>query len=302
MVTILLSIPTQAIVGAMGIAIGLLFITATVRYFLQQQPSTISENEPLPPPLPPHIGPAPRGGVDASWVHPIDWLGALLFIFVFSYMGWASSSGEAVDSEKATVSGLVPHVSAFLTLIGCAVALVIWRISVIDWLGLRWKQWYHALWIGPVTVAIMWMLLIIYQTSGLMAWLEQLSGGSSMQDAVRLMREGKDDAVVIAMALIATVLAPLAEETIFRGYLYPFAKRYAGKTVALIFTALFFGAAHGNLPLLLPLTLLGGIMAYAYERTGSLWSSIAIHFCFNSATVLVQLAIRYEWITMPPST
>lgn len=296
------TIASNSILGAMVISIGLLVAAAAFRFFKQARNATRPSDATLPPPLPPEFAIASPRGIDGSWVRPIDWLGALLFIFVFGFMGWTNSSADASHEAAITMPALMQHVSANVTLVGCALALIIWRIRITDWLGLRWKNWGHALWMGPVTVIVMWILLIFYKQSGLLDWLEQLTGESSMQDSVRLMRESKDDSLVLAMALIAAVMAPLVEETIFRGYLYPFAKHYAGQTVALIFTAIFFGAAHGNLPLMLPLTLLGGLMAYAYERTGSLWSSIAIHCCFNSATVLIQLAIRHEWIPTPPAT
>ena len=57
--------------------------------------------------------------------------------------------------------------------------------------------------------------------------------------------------------------------------------------------ALVFAAAHGSLAALLPLFVFGCVLAFLYERTGSLWASIAVHFCFNGATVLVQLAARF---------
>jgi membrane protease YdiL (CAAX protease family) len=35
---------------------------------------------------------------------------------------------------------------------------------------------------------------------------------------------------------------------------------------------------------------------WIYEKTGSLWAPIAVHFCFNSATVIVQILDRYYHI------
>jgi membrane protease YdiL (CAAX protease family) len=43
--------------------------------------------------------------------------------------------------------------------------------------------------------------------------------------------------------------------------------------------------------------LLGVILALAYEKTGSIWAPIGIHFFFNSVTVLIQLAMRAGWIS-----
>jgi hypothetical protein len=70
--------------------------------------------------------------------------------------------------------------------------------------------------------------------------------------------------------------------------------------VALVCSSLVFAAAHGNLTALLPLFLFGGVLVYLYEKSGSLWLPVAAHFCFNGATVLVQLALRYHAIPLQP--
>jgi membrane protease YdiL (CAAX protease family) len=94
------------------------------------------------------------------------------------------------------------------------------------------------------------------------------------------------------MAVVVCIGAPLAEEVVFRGYIYPAMKRFTNISVAVIFTGILFGAVHGNLGALLPLTVLGIILALAYELTGSLWAPIAIHFCFNAATTAIQIIMN----------
>jgi membrane protease YdiL (CAAX protease family) len=63
--------------------------------------------------------------------------------------------------------------------------------------------------------------------------------------------------------------------------------------VAGVCSALIFAAAHGSLAALLPLFVFGCVLAFLYEKTGSLWAPIAVHALFNGATVLVQLAARH---------
>ena len=66
-------------------------------------------------------------------------------------------------------------------------------------------------------------------------------------------------------------------------------KRFLNIPVAVVFTGLLFGAVHTNLGALLPLAILGILLALAYEFTGSIWAPIVIHFCFNVPTVVVQI-------------
>ena len=104
-----------------------------------------------------------------------------------------------------------------------------------------------------------------------------------------------------AAASSAVVAAPLCEEIVFRGYFYPVLKRFSGAWPAAICSAIVFGAAHGQLTALLPLFIFGLLLVFIYEKTGSIWAPMAVHFCFNSATVLVQIAARHFDIPLQPA-
>jgi membrane protease YdiL (CAAX protease family) len=70
--------------------------------------------------------------------------------------------------------------------------------------------------------------------------------------------------------------------------------------VAGVCSALVFAAAHGSLAPLIPLFFFGCILVLAYESTGSLWAPIAMHFCFNTATVTIQVVARVFDIPLAP--
>lgn len=100
--------------------------------------------------------------------------------------------------------------------------------------------------------------------------------------------------LVLAIAM-AVVVAPLAEELLFRGYLYGILKKYGGRAVATLASAALFSASHPNLPGVPSLFLLAVCLVLAYELTGSLWAPIVMHALFNSATVVVILWFP-QWI------
>jgi hypothetical protein len=126
-------------------------------------------------------------------------------------------------------------------------------------------------------------------------------GVETVQDTVMLLQKSEDPLVLGLMAFAAVVAAPLCEEIVFRGYFYPVLKRFAGVWPAALCSALVFASAHGNLTAMLPLLIFGILLVWIYEKTGSLWAPIAVHFCFNGATVMVQLAARYYEIPIPPA-
>ncbi len=95
------------------------------------------------------------------------------------------------------------------------------------------------------------------------------------------------------LLLFILVLAPLGEEVLFRGFLYVYLKNRLSRRTALIVTALLFAFLHFNWPTFLPLFLFGLLLGVAYEFSGSLLLSIAIHCWFNSFTTGLLLLAKF---------
>jgi len=93
----------------------------------------------------------------------------------------------------------------------------------------------------------------------------------------------------VLIILLAVVVAPLAEEFFFRFFLYGVVRRYLGRAVGVIVSALLFAAVHAHLPSFAPLFVLGVCFAIAYEWSGSLLVSMTMHALFN-ALALTALA------------
>jgi membrane protease YdiL (CAAX protease family) len=91
----------------------------------------------------------------------------------------------------------------------------------------------------------------------------------------------------VLIIFLAVTVAPVAEEFIFRFFLYGVAKRYFGKVAAVIVSALLFAAVHGHLPSFGPLLVLGTCLAIAYEWSGSILVPMTMHTLFNAVTLTV---------------
>ncbi|MGO9843913.1 MAG: lysostaphin resistance A-like protein, partial [Candidatus Acidiferrales bacterium] len=91
-----------------------------------------------------------------------------------------------------------------------------------------------------------------------------------------------------AMLFVATavLIAPLAEETIFRGYLYPMFARWFGVVPSIVITGVLFGLMHGPQlggakSLIAVMSLVGIIFTAARARTGSVFASYLMHLGYN---------------------
>jgi membrane protease YdiL (CAAX protease family) len=94
-------------------------------------------------------------------------------------------------------------------------------------------------------------------------------------------------AIGIAMfTLVAVILAPVFEEILFRGFLFRGLANSFGWVWGAVLSAVIFGVAHLQLDVFLPLAALGFVLAWAYHKTGSLWTTITMHALFNTIAVL----------------
>jgi hypothetical protein len=88
------------------------------------------------------------------------------------------------------------------------------------------------------------------------------------------------------------VLPAFVEECTFRGAIYH-SLRGARPVRAVILSGLMFGAMHMNFNQFVYAAALGIIMALLLEATGSILSTMILHFCFNSFSVVMMSALPY---------
>jgi membrane protease YdiL (CAAX protease family) len=105
------------------------------------------------------------------------------------------------------------------------------------------------------------------------------------QPIVEMFSESSTIEQRIIVIVLAVSLAPMAEEFIFRFFLYGVAKRYVGRVIGVVGSALLFAAVHGHLPSFAPLFVLGTCFAIAYEWSGSILVPMTMHALFNAVTL-----------------
>jgi membrane protease YdiL (CAAX protease family) len=99
---------------------------------------------------------------------------------------------------------------------------------------------------------------------------------------------------LVGIAILVTVLAPIAEEFFFRGFFFTALRNWKGLWPAAILTGAVFGAIHagGSDPAYLaPLGVFGLLLCLLYARTGSLWPCIGLHCANNS----VAFGVSQDW-------
>jgi membrane protease YdiL (CAAX protease family) len=105
---------------------------------------------------------------------------------------------------------------------------------------------------------------------------------------------------------MAVLIAPLVEETVFRGYLYPLFAKSFGVATGVIVTGVLFGLMHGaqlgwTWGLVSVLILVGVIFTFVRARTGSVFASFLLHLGYNSMIALVTILGTSGFTKMPPA-
>ena len=238
-------------------------------------------------------GPPVLGRV-ATWpLQPLDLVVASGYI-AFFVAGWKLSG--SVDQKEALSKAnawMIAGNSLVMLMFAAMVPLVMfWRIRPEKFFGLNWPQWRWIFLIVPCFLVGVMVIATIIMTLGWQKFVEGNFGGD-VQATVQMIKETEDLALMAAMISAAVIGAPIAEEIIFRGYLYPVAKKYTSTWFAAMFTGVLFGVVHMNLLGLPILALMGVALAVLYERTGSLWAPIFCHMAFNGMQMFFMLFLKY---------
>ncbi len=84
------------------------------------------------------------------------------------------------------------------------------------------------------------------------------------------------------MGVSAVIVAPVVEETLFRGFIYAVTKRLTDRWFSACFTSLMFALVHHHVGSIVPLFVLAMGFTLAYEASGCLLVPIFMHALFNA--------------------
>ena len=140
---------------------------------------------------------------------------------------------------------------------------------------------------------------LIYLVNLTMGILMQYILGDNVSGNQALVMEGFALFPVL-YAFSAIIFAPLVEEILFRGVFYQELRNKKNYWLPVVISSLSFGLIH-TLPIffltgqkseilfLISYTMIGYLLTRVYEKTGSIWSSVFVHFLNNFIATLLLL-------------
>lgn len=175
-------------------------------------------------------------------------------------------------------------VTYFLMAIAGIVVLAasIWKFRPLpkDWFNIKWLDNWTVWGFGGYMVAL--PLVLIVSILNQQIW--QGQGGSN--PILFLALKAQDQVALTIFFITASVMAPLFEEIMFRGFLLPSLTRYIPVWGSILLSAFLFAIAHLSLSEVLPLMTLGTILGFVYVKSRNLLAPMLLHSLWNSGTLL----------------
>jgi len=226
-----------------------------------------------------------------------------------------TSSEEAVEAsaeaEEATEVGApgqargqrkAEELSRFLAAQGIANLLIVFVIltlirsrgqSPAEVLGLRLADAGGHM-ISGLTVFFAFLPVLLVITHVWHRVLQRLAGdeADAPQQLVRHLIETPSPALATQIVIAAVLVAPVAEEFFFRGFVYGVMRRRVRAAIAIPAGGVLFALFHPPLAAAIPIGIFGAFLCYVYERTGRLTVPIAVHFLFNFSQVAIMMSFK----------
>jgi membrane protease YdiL (CAAX protease family) len=254
-------------------------------------PSALPAGDSLAPPVGPSGPPGPPAGapLDSS-LGPVanDWPVWTGFVALLSALMLAAVGGLIVDIPAVVLGvNISSHIPPGLELADTVVQDVAFVLTVVLFAqlgGRAVRSWQFGLCPTPARRAAgLVALTILAFLAFSVIW--AVAVNTPKEKLLEQLGANETTLLLALSALLTTVIAPISEEILFRGYIFAALSKWKGWLPAAAITGVLFGGVHaGSAPVadLVPLAVLGFALCMLYRRTGSLYPCIATHSLNNS--------------------
>lgn len=191
-------------------------------------------------------------------------------------------SALGIEAGQALVSPVVYLVGVAIYL-AVIVGVYLFAARRAGWaaVGVRGASWTSFALVLPLFVIEIIALVLVNSLVGVLAGgfenpqVDALTGGEAIS------------ALELGMLFVLVAgLVPFAEELFFRGMFYPVLRRRLAPAPAILLNAALFSVAHVFVLLLPGLFVVGLLLAYLRERSGSIWPGVLLHALQNGLALL----------------
>lgn len=250
--------------------------------------------------LPDEISPQPASSLaDVPWtLYDIAWA-TVVFGLIFGAFAVTFAVVRFLEVSFAPEGS--PYVSGVLLMIlEAALIIPVWLFAIrkynIGWGTLGFRSFNVLAGCGLVVA----LLMVSFTVNVIWAGILSLFDLGIQQEILPAFGGGT---VGLGIAWVAAgIVAPLVEESFFRGFLLPaLLQKFSFWTAAAI-NALVFALIHFQPAAVVPFFTLGVFFCLLYRVTNSIWPSVLMHATMNTLAVLAAYALEIGLVPAPPGT
>jgi membrane protease YdiL (CAAX protease family) len=195
-------------------------------------------------------------------------------------LGLRSKAAQERTPEEILVLALVSAGALLVALF--VLGRVLLRLRLAD-LGFR-RPSVRALRSAAAIGAGLWLLSILVNALQIRAF------GPNPQTLIVTVGAHAGPAALVMDLATGAVVAPFAEEVLFRGLIFGGLAQRMPLAAAAAISAVLFALSHG-LGVVAPIFVLGLGLAYVYARTGTIWAPMVTHAVVNAISLLLLFAV-----------
>ncbi len=215
------------------------------------------------------------------------------FIFSVGFAQLAASRAPATGAPAEFSMGqLLLNSAIFVAYAACATGILMskYDLNLDDVFGVRAEPLVELLPIAFIIgVSIVPVMLLLQM--GCVYLLKQLNISIETQQSIQTLKSFDTPTEIALFSIMPVLQAPLVEEILFRGILFPVMRFSAPRWLAYFIPALLFAVVHLSLLNLAPLFVLALFLAWQYEKTGNLLCPIMTHAGFNLCNILIATGV-----------
>ena len=145
--------------------------------------------------------------------------------------------------------------------------------------------WPIGAWAGGILIVVVYGMIVLAAQELLGQDLSRLAEGNPLPDT-----EAMTDTVWFVLGLSVVLAAPIGEELLFRGLIFRAVEARWGLIVGMLISGLLFSLVHFEISVVLPFWGIGMLFAYAYYKSGSLWTPVIAHAIFNGVSFIATIS------------
>jgi hypothetical protein len=256
-------------------------------------------------PLPPRA-PQFRTGISDDLLVPWGWMEVVLFVVLWVIAAYVVTRGlatvavhffgananEMFGTKMSTPQSIVVLISQAI-IDGLAIVyfylMLLGRTDAPFWQTIGWREMRSGL--GKIRQTALQFLA----GGAVLAMAVSFAGGFlNSKETLPIEELLKARVSILLFGILGVLVAPLVEETIFRGFLYPVVARQLGIAAGIGITGTLFGLLHatqlwggwGQIALLI---FVGVVLTWVRARTGTVAASFFVHLGYNGLQLVGYL-------------